>query len=96
MIGPLEQEHGDHFVCQHSQLAWKSDGTSTRGRMTDIVAIFSFEDIQAVASGEFAQLRAANELIAPWLSAATVDMQTGSEFRKDIEEWFNAYHRDKR
>jgi hypothetical protein len=88
MVGPLEQEDGDHFVCQYSHLAWESDGTSTYGRMTDIIAIFSLEDTQAVASGYLKKLRTANDLIAPWLSAATVDMQTGSEFRKDIEEWF--------
>jgi hypothetical protein len=88
MVGPLEQEHGDHFVCQYSQLAWGSDGTSTYGRMTDIIAIISPEDMRAVADGELARLRAANELIAPWLSAATVDLQTGSEFRNDIEKWF--------
>ncbi len=93
ILGPLEQEHGDHFVCPYTHLAWDPDGTSTHGRMTDIIAIFPLEDIQAVASGEFSQLRAVNDLIAPWLSAATVDMRTGSEFRKDIEEWFNAYHR---
>jgi hypothetical protein len=45
-------------------------------------------DLVAQQAAEIAQLRAASDLIAPWLSAATVDLQTGSEFRNDIEEWF--------
>jgi hypothetical protein len=45
-------------------------------------------NLVAKQAAEIARLQEANELIAPWLSAALEDSLSGVEFKKDVEKWF--------
>jgi hypothetical protein len=52
------------------------------------IKVYQIADLVAKQAAELARLQAANDLIAPWLSAALEDSLSGVEFKKDVEKWF--------